>query len=155
MGEKKKVYTDAKTKWSKLLAKSENTKPSTKKSTYASKSNKTNNPSQLSQIENKLAILKKEIGANLEKDKNVEAAAKKMEKMEKLQKKQRKKILEGEQIEFDHFCRASRKYLISNVYYGEIEKRNKSNLKQQRALWKQQNKENAELHSQKLLFEID
>merc|ERR1711971_964712 len=63
---------------------------------------------------------------------------------------QRKKILEGEEIEFDHFCRASRKYLISNVYLDEIEKCNNANVKQQRALYKQQNKENGEMHARKI-----
>merc|ERR1712228_3028 len=61
-----------------------------------------------------------------------------------LQKKKKKKILESEGTEFDHFCRASRKYLISNVYLEQIEKCNNSNVKQQRALYKQQNKENKE-----------
>merc|ERR1712087_621106 len=59
-------------------------------------------------------------------------------------------ILEGEEIEFDHFCRASRKYLIANVYLDEIQRCNNSNVKQQRALYKQQNKENGEIHAKKI-----
>merc|ERR1712087_226393 len=76
-------------------------------------------------------------------------ASKKMAKMEKLQKKKKKKILESEEIEFDHFCRASRKYLISSVYLGkdgQIEKCNNSNVKQQRFLYKVQKKERKQRH---------
>merc|ERR1712228_978218 len=139
---------DAKKKWSLIMGKSSMKSPVSDK-TNASKSStgkkskkKPNGASKLSQIDNKLNMLTKEIELNLER--NTEMASKKMAKMEKLQKKKKKKILESEGTEFDHFCRASRKYLISNVYLEQIEKCNNSNVKQQRALYKQQNKENKE-----------
>merc|ERR1712228_791532 len=93
--EQQKIITDAKKKWSLILGKSSIKSPVSDK-TNASKSStgkkskkKPNGASKLSQIDNKLNMLTKEIELNLER--NTEMASKKMAKMEKLQKKRKKR----------------------------------------------------------------
>jgi len=149
--EKKKKQIDAKKKWNQILGNSPSTNSATNSQNALKPNIKTKHQTpKLLQIQNQENLLKREIEREIErKDGNLEDAQDKMRNLEKLQKKKQKKILEIEKVEYDHFCRASRKYLISNIK-KQIEHNNETNIKQQRFLYKQQNKENKEKHFKKI-----
>jgi len=73
-----------------------------------------------------------------------------MEQMLRIENKKKKKMLQIERMEFDHFCRASRR-LAQEQIEEEMGRLDKCNIKQRRRLFKRLNEENKRKHAEMVM----
>lgn len=133
--------------WSQLLA---DIKPSKKKSDGGSYSATAKRPKQsgskISDLERRQNQIRSVVTQQLRKGEGNETEiARNIERMRRIEDRKKKKMRQIERTEFDHFCRAKRRYLQSRVL-REIQTQNEQNLAQRKRLYKALIKENKEKH---------
>ena len=119
-------------------------------SASTTKKTKNVNTSKIAELQNNSNKLQSDIEKKIKRaafnDEEVEPL---MMRLVHIENKKKRKMLQIEKMEFDHFCRAKRRYLQKQIQ-EEMDRLNDLNIDQRKRLFKQLNKENKQKHADKV-----